>query len=83
MDRATTQPLLDEMVAGGDVNITDDDGDTPLYTVENVETAKWLIDHGAIVDRRNSEGISVSLLDQCRLQIPDMRAARRAPSGRV
>ncbi|KAH6908995.1 ankyrin [Coprinopsis sp. MPI-PUGE-AT-0042] len=43
---------------GGDVNITDDDGDTPLYTVENIETAKWLIDHGSVVDRRNSEGIS-------------------------
>jgi hypothetical protein len=55
--------LLDQVVLGGDVNITDDDDDTPLYTVENVETAKWLIDHGAVVDRRNSEGISVSPLD--------------------
>jgi len=43
---------------GGDVNITDADGDTPLYTVEDVNTAKWLVDHGAMVDRRNSEGIS-------------------------
>ncbi|KAF8625565.1 hypothetical protein AX15_005328 [Amanita polypyramis BW_CC] len=43
---------------GGDVNITDDDGDTPLYTVENIETAKFLIDHGAVVDRRNNDGIS-------------------------
>lgn len=43
---------------GGDVNITDEDGDTPLYTVENIETARWLVDHGAVVDRRNNEGIS-------------------------
>ncbi|EIM91325.1 uncharacterized protein STEHIDRAFT_152973 [Stereum hirsutum FP-91666 SS1] len=42
----------------GNVNITDSDGDTPLYTVENVETARWLVDHGAIVDRRNAEGVS-------------------------
>ncbi|KAJ3543595.1 hypothetical protein NMY22_g3087 [Coprinellus aureogranulatus] len=43
---------------GGDVNITDDDGDTPLYTVENIETARYLVDHGAVVDRQNSEGVS-------------------------
>ncbi|TFY60682.1 hypothetical protein EVJ58_g4986 [Rhodofomes roseus] len=43
---------------GGDVNITDDDGDTPLYVVENVETARWLVEHGAAVQRQNSEGIS-------------------------
>ncbi|KAF8841762.1 hypothetical protein BDN67DRAFT_948915 [Paxillus ammoniavirescens] len=43
---------------GGDVNITDEDGDTPIYTVEDVETARWLISHGAVVDRRNNEGVS-------------------------
>lgn len=43
------------------MNITDGDGDTPLYTTESVETAKWLVRHGATVDTRNSEGISVSL----------------------
>ena len=45
--------------SGGDVNVTDEDGDTPLYTVENVETATWLVQHGAAVNRQNSEGISV------------------------
>jgi uncharacterized protein len=45
---------------GGDVNITDGDGDTPLYTVENVETARFLVDHGALVARQNIEGISVN-----------------------
>ncbi|KIM39762.1 hypothetical protein M413DRAFT_446675 [Hebeloma cylindrosporum] len=44
---------------GGDVNITDDDGDTPLYTVENIETARFLVDHGAVVARQNVEGVSV------------------------
>ncbi|PFH53049.1 hypothetical protein AMATHDRAFT_79225 [Amanita thiersii Skay4041] len=43
---------------GGNINITDADGDTPLYTVENIETARFLIQHGAIVDHRNNEGIS-------------------------
>ncbi|KAF8149848.1 ankyrin [Crassisporium funariophilum] len=43
---------------GGDVNIADNDGDTPLYTVENVETARFLVEHGAVVARQNSEGIS-------------------------
>ncbi|TFK40312.1 ankyrin repeat-containing domain protein [Crucibulum laeve] len=51
--------VLEYLVSrGGDVNITDDDGDTPIYTVENVDTARWLVEHGAIVDRRNQEGIS-------------------------
>jgi hypothetical protein len=39
--------------------VPDEDGDTPLYTVENVETARWLIEHGAISARVNGEGISV------------------------
>jgi hypothetical protein len=41
------------------VNITDNDGDTPLYTVETVETARFLVEHGATVDRTNNEGVSV------------------------
>ncbi|KIJ67064.1 hypothetical protein HYDPIDRAFT_38494 [Hydnomerulius pinastri MD-312] len=43
---------------GGDVNITDEDGDTPIYTVENIETAQFLVNHGATIDRRNNEGVS-------------------------
>jgi len=45
-------------VLGGNVDVTDEDGDTPLYTVENVDTAKWLIEHGATVDRQNNAGVS-------------------------
>ncbi|KAF8639413.1 hypothetical protein AX17_001504 [Amanita inopinata Kibby_2008] len=51
--------VLDYLISkGGDVNITDDDGDTPLYTVESTETARFLIDHGAAIDHRNNDGIS-------------------------
>ena len=45
--------------AGGDANVTDEDGDTPLYVVENVETARFLVERGAIVARQNHEGLSV------------------------
>ena len=44
---------------GGDPNVLDDDGDTPLYTVENVDTARFLVDHGALIDHRNHDGVSV------------------------
>ncbi|KAG9314879.1 hypothetical protein JVU11DRAFT_3981 [Chiua virens] len=57
---------------GGDVNITDEDGDTPLYTVENIDTARWLVDHGAAIDRRNSEGVSP--IDHLIEDFPDVAA---------
>lgn len=51
--------VLEYLIArGGDVNVTDEDGDTPLYAVENVETARFLVEHGAVVERINHEGIS-------------------------
>ncbi|KAJ4476230.1 ankyrin [Lentinula aciculospora] len=43
---------------GGDINIADSDGDTPIYTVENIVTAQYLVDNGATIDRVNGEGIS-------------------------
>ncbi|KAJ1307643.1 hypothetical protein OPQ81_001737 [Rhizoctonia solani] len=43
---------------GGDVNVTDEEGDTPLYTAETVAVARFLVDHGALVDVTNSEGVS-------------------------
>ncbi|KAJ4495022.1 ankyrin [Lentinula edodes] len=43
---------------GGDVNVIDSDGDTPIYTVENIDTAQYLVDKGATIDRVNEEGIS-------------------------
>ncbi|KAI6116885.1 hypothetical protein EV401DRAFT_2058038 [Pisolithus croceorrhizus] len=56
----------------GDVNVIDEDGDTPLYTVENVETAQWLISHGAAIDRRNNEGVSPA--DHLEEDFPDVAA---------
>ena len=44
------------------MNVTDGDGDTPLYTVENVETARFLVEHGARVDIQNNQGISVCVV---------------------
>ncbi|KAG6861030.1 hypothetical protein C0995_004733 [Termitomyces sp. Mi166 len=49
------------LARGGNVNITDSDGDTPLYTVEDVQTARFLVEHGATIDHRNADGISVRL----------------------
>jgi uncharacterized protein len=39
--------------------VTDEDGDTPLYTIENIETARFLLDHGADPTWRNHEGLTV------------------------
>lgn len=41
------------------MNVTDEDGDTPLYVVENVETARYLVERGAIVNHRNHEDVTV------------------------
>ncbi|TDL19957.1 ankyrin [Rickenella mellea] len=51
--------ILEYLISkGGDVNVTDSDGDTPLYTVESLEIARYLVDRGANVDIRNIEDIS-------------------------
>ncbi|KAJ6619699.1 hypothetical protein B0H10DRAFT_2216539 [Mycena sp. CBHHK59/15] len=51
--------ILEYLISrGGDVNVQDGDGDTPIYTVENVETAQFLVNHGATLDMRNAEGVS-------------------------
>ncbi|KAI5982322.1 ankyrin repeat-containing domain protein [Pisolithus albus] len=70
-------PVLSYLVSqGGDVNVIDEDGDTPLYTVENVETAEWLIRHGAAIDRRNNEGISPA--DHLEEDFPDVAVFLRS-----
>ncbi|ANB13000.1 hypothetical protein AWJ20_1278 [Sugiyamaella lignohabitans] len=49
--------------AGGDINITDEDGDTPLHTVESVETAKFIIEElKGSPNAENDEGQTVSIL---------------------
>jgi len=45
---------------GADVNIRDNEGDTPLYVAENIHIAQKLLDHGADPFVRNSEGKTVS-----------------------
>jgi uncharacterized protein len=39
--------------------VSDEDGDTPLYTVENIETARFLVDNGADLMWRNDDGLTV------------------------
>ena len=51
--------LANHWDTGGDVNVTDEDGETPLYTVENIETAQFLVNHGADPAWRNLEGLTV------------------------
>ena len=76
---------------GGDVNITDEDGDTPLYTVETIETARWLIEHGARYDHVNAEGLTVCpspflmpfQSTDTRDSIASPRPGRRIPRSRI
>lgn len=47
---------------GGDVNITDDDGETPLFVVESVNLARLLIELGANPRHTSAEGLTVRLI---------------------
>jgi hypothetical protein len=54
--------LLEYLISvGGDINLRDEDGDTPLFVVESVEMARWMVERGAEVGVVNEEGLSVSL----------------------
>ena len=53
------QLLLDH---GADINIRDNDGDTPLYVAETIQVAQYLLERGALLDTVNEEGISVLVL---------------------
>jgi ankyrin repeat protein len=54
--------ILEYLISvGGDINLRDDDGDTPLYVVESLEMARWMIERGAQWGVVNEEGLSVSL----------------------
>ncbi|KAJ1663820.1 hypothetical protein IW140_004588 [Coemansia sp. RSA 1813] len=51
--------LLKYLIAnGGDVNIVDADGDTPLHICEDVECAQILLDNGADPKIENHEGLT-------------------------
>jgi len=40
---------------GGDVNMIDNENETPLYVVETPQVAKWLVDHGADSQWKNAD----------------------------
>ncbi|OWZ05549.1 hypothetical protein PHMEG_00022343 [Phytophthora megakarya] len=44
------------LASGADVKLGDDDMDTPLHRCESVECAKLLLERGADLNARNSEG---------------------------
>ncbi|KAG7383552.1 hypothetical protein PHYPSEUDO_003589 [Phytophthora pseudosyringae] len=44
------------LASGADVKLGDNEMDTPLHRCETVECAKLLLDHGADLNARNSEG---------------------------
>ncbi|KAG9099770.1 hypothetical protein FRC06_004869 [Ceratobasidium sp. 370] len=64
---------------GGDVNITDEEGDTPLYTAESVAVAQFLVERGAQVDIKNSEDISPA--EAVEEDFPDVAAYIRSKSA--
>ncbi|ORX39870.1 ankyrin repeat-containing domain protein [Kockovaella imperatae] len=42
---------------GGNINLPDEDGETPLFTVETMEAARFLVEKGADVNWENEEGL--------------------------
>ncbi|WRT67123.1 uncharacterized protein IL334_004089 [Kwoniella shivajii] len=45
---------------GGDINITDDDGETPLFVVETIDAARFLVEHGVDVAWKNEDGLNAA-----------------------
>lgn len=45
---------------GGDINVQDNEGDTPLHHVEDVETAKLVIDLGGDYRLKNGDGLTAA-----------------------
>ncbi|WVW83111.1 hypothetical protein I302_105129 [Kwoniella bestiolae CBS 10118] len=45
---------------GGDINVTDDDGETPLFVVETLAAARFLVEHGAEVGWTNEDGLTAA-----------------------
>ncbi|GJJ08555.1 hypothetical protein Clacol_002773 [Clathrus columnatus] len=48
--------LVSMDLIGGNVNIKDEDNETPLFVVESIEVARWLVEHGADIQCLNTEG---------------------------
>jgi hypothetical protein len=42
------------------MNLPDSENETPLFTCESVECARFLVDHGADIHWKNDDGVTVS-----------------------
>lgn len=53
------RPIIDFLLErGADVNIEDDDQDTPLYVAETPELARYLVEKGANPSHKNGDGLT-------------------------
>lgn len=68
---------------GGNVNVADGDGETPLYTVENIETAQFLLNHGADPAWRNHDGLAVCRVLSNSYSFLTLPLASRYTQGRL
>ncbi|KAG0146472.1 hypothetical protein CROQUDRAFT_671100 [Cronartium quercuum f. sp. fusiforme G11] len=64
---------------GGDLNITDEDGDTPLFSVEDLETAKLVIELGGEASHQNAIGHTAA--DHLNEEYPDIASYLRTLTG--
>ncbi|KAK6902916.1 hypothetical protein I204_07140 [Kwoniella mangroviensis CBS 8886] len=55
---------------GGNINIPDDDGETPLFVVETLEAARFLVENGAEVGWKNEDGLTA--IDQLQEDHPEI-----------
>lgn len=73
--------LLEYLLSvGGDINVPDGDGETPLFTVESIETARWMLEHGSDPGLTNEEGLSVGLSPSNARQPESHAGGSRLPS---
>lgn len=66
---------------GGDVNIKDSDGDTPLHACESVEAAKLLVGLGADLNIKNDEGLTCLEKAEEDSDFPELVSFLRKASG--
>ncbi|GAA5898637.1 ankyrin repeat domain-containing protein [Sporobolomyces salmoneus] len=64
---------------GGDINITDDDGETPLFVVETVGMARMVVELGGNPSHRNEEGMTAA--QQLQEEYPHIAVYLRTISG--
>lgn len=57
------------------MNITDEDSETPLFVVETVEVARYLLEHGADLNHRNNDGELVRISNAMKTSLNAYRLA--------